>query len=135
MTFFLQVEPLQSPFDLGPDEQGWNRVVFNVFTERDPSSTFIEELVAVLEAASVGTFEQDIFASSAVALPERDGPYLTIVETGGAGGRRTQNAKAPSSERATAQIIARGKTYEAARTLARAAYDALAAVKNETVTP
>jgi len=135
MTFFLDIQPTQVPFDLGVDDQGYACVVFNLYVLREPSAQFIEELVKVLEDADVGTFGKNIFASSLIAHPTGDGPFLTLVETGGAGGIRTQNSAAPSGERATASVTTRAKTYKVARSMARAAYDAFSVVRNQTVTP
>lgn len=135
MSFYQEITPLQEPFDLGKDDKGRPRVVFNIRTVKTASNTFLEELVKVLVDAEVGTYNTNIFASTAVAIPPEEGTYLLIVETGGTAPERIQNQIAPAYPRPTAKITVRAAKYVDARTMARAAYDALAAVRNQTVTP
>ena len=96
---------------------------------------FVEELVTLLVAGGAGTaLGTDIFAGSKAKLPEGDGPFLTITETGGIENDRTQNEISPPAwQRPSAQIVARAKNYVDARTLARAAYNSLNGVRNATV--
>lgn len=133
-AFYQEIAPIQEPFDLGKDEKSRQQVVFNISTVKTASDVFLEELVQILEDASVGTFNVDIFASSAVSIPTGDGPYLSIVETGGVAPGRIQNQIAPAYPRPSAKIVVRAVRYVDARTMARAAYNALAAVRNQTVT-
>ena len=135
MSFYQEIAPLQEPFDLGKDEKGRQRVVFNIRVVKTASNTFLEELIKVLVTAGVGTLNTDIFASTAVAIPADEGTYLLIVETGGTAPGRIQNQIAPAYPRPTAKITVRAIKYVDARTMARAAYDALAAVRNQTITP
>jgi hypothetical protein len=107
-------------------------VVFNVIAEKSPSATLIEELVALLVAAGLGTFGTTIFGSSQASIPAGDGPYITIVETGGPAPRSTHNV-VNAYEQTTAQITTRAATYAAARSRARTAYGVLAAVVNRDV--
>ena len=135
MAFFQSIMPDQEPFDMGTDENGRARVVFNVRCVKTPSDTFEEELVKLLETALVGTFGTNIFASSMAAVPIGDGPYLTIITTGGTAPMYNQNTSTPAHQRPSAQLVARAGSYPAARTMARAAYDALSKVRNVTVNP
>lgn len=136
-TWYREIAVLQEPFDMGPDERGRQRVGFNVLAVKRPSATFPEELITLLVAAAVGTkatASGNIFLSTGVSLPAGDGPYLSIIETGGTAPLRTQNAVAtPAYQRPSAQIVVRAATYTAARTMARAAYNALVGVRNRTV--
>lgn len=134
MAKFLQVMLLQEPFDMGLDPKTRLRYGFNIVVEKTPSSTFIEELVAILTAAQpTWRFGRDIYATSAASIPEGAGPYLEILETGGPGGVRIQNQIPPAYMRPGAQIVVRAKDPAAARTMASAAYNALAAVSNRVV--
>jgi hypothetical protein len=135
MTWYRQIDPQQEPFDGGLDEKNRAVVIFNVLAIKSPSNTFIEELLRLLEGDGVGTRNVSLFATSKVALPDGSGPYLSIVETGGAGPLKMQDPPGPSEQRPTAKLSVHAATYVAARTMARAAYDALAPVRNETVTP
>lgn len=132
---YLWIVAEQEPFDLGLDDQGRSKVVFNVVAEKTESAKFEEELIALLVAAGVGVAGASIFVSSAAAIPAKGaGPYLSIETTGGLAGLKIQNQIAPAYQRPGAKIVTRASTYAAARAMARAAYDALVAVSNQTVT-
>lgn len=94
---------------------------------------FIDEIAARLVAQGVGALGSDIFLGSRAVIPAGDGPYLTIVETGGSGPTRVQNKNTPSTQRPTAQISVRAKAYNVARTRIKLAYDALDGVFNTTL--
>lgn len=134
---YLGIEPLQEPSDLGElDESGRAQCVFNVVATKRPSATFLQEIIAVLEAASVGVEGETIFASSKVTIPtveETPAPILWLRSTGGTGPLGTHNAGAGAYRRPGAQLIARATTWAAAEALAQAAYDALIAVRNQAV--
>ncbi len=84
---------------------------------------FVDEIVARLVAASVGTFGTSIFAGSKATIPTGDGPYLTLMETGGSGSMGTHNNTAV--ERPTMQLVSRATKYPDARAQCAAAYAAL----------
>ncbi len=86
---------------------------------------FLDDVVTALVAANVGVFGVNLFASSAATIPTGDGPYITVVETGGTAPTRKQNQTSAATQRPTAQILCRAKTYAAARAKAWAAYQAL----------
>lgn len=91
-----------------------------------PSIQFYDEIAYLLESAGVGTRMVDIFASSAKALPKGDGPFLSIIETGGTAPDNTQNhTDRPAYQRPGTQIVVRAGTYSAAKTMAVLAYYAL----------
>lgn len=95
---------------------------------------FLDELISVFVAAGVGTFNTNIFASTKANIPPGDGPYLSVVETGGSGPEDTHNSqKLPAYVRPNAQVVARAKSYSVARTMAGAAYAAVYPVKNQLV--
>ena len=126
---------LQEPFDLGADDRGRQRVVFNIRVVKTASNTFLEEIVKLLVTASVGKFNVNIFASTAVSLPADARTFLLIIETGGTAPGMIQNQAAPAYPRPSAKLISSAAKYVDARTMARAAYDALAGVRNQDVTP
>lgn len=101
---------------------------------------FLDEIAARLVAQNVGVLGTNIFLSSAAKLPAGDGPYLTLTETGGAAvggfrgeGGRIQNAAGRHVQSPGAQVAVRAKTYQAARTMSKAAYLALDGVWNTTL--
>lgn len=85
--------------------------------------SFPDEVVARLVAQGVGTYGTDIFGSSGATVPAGDGPYLSLTETGGSGASGTHNDTA--TENPTMQVLARARYAADARTLLKAAYDAL----------
>lgn len=130
---YLFIDPQQEPFDLGTDDRGRALVRFNIVCMKTESTTFEEEVIKLLEDAGVGTPGVNMFFSSKVAIPQGDGPYLTVVSTGGIGGRKVQNQAAPAYMRPSAALTARAASFTVARTMAWAAYNALAVVRNQTV--
>ena len=106
---WIDVNDLQPPFDSGAlDGNGRAQYVFNILVLKVPSATFLDEIVAVLEGAGVGTYGVDIFTTSKAVIPTGAGPYLSVVATGGAAGVRTHTVRyGPAYERPTAQLTAR----------------------------
>lgn len=83
---------------------------------------FLDEIVDRLVSQGVGTFGVNIFVSSIAVIPPGDGPYLTLVETGGSGPARMHNG---ATQRPTAQITSRATTEVVSRAFLKSAYDAL----------
>jgi len=111
------------------------RVGFNVRCVKDATSTFLEELLVILTSAGVGTSNVDMFVGDKAKIPIGNGPYLSITETGGTDPERVHNQVwPPSAERPNAQVVVRALNYEEARLMARAAWNALGAVRNSTIT-
>ena len=84
---------------------------------------FLEEIADRLVSQGVGTKSADIFLGSGATIPDGDGPYLSLIETGGTDSMRTHNGTPVAQP--SAQILARGKSYKDARTKLKAAFDAL----------
>lgn len=94
---------------------------------------FLDEIAAKLVTASVGTIGSNIFLGSKAIIPVGNGPYLSLVETGGSAPTRIQNVAAAHTQRPTAQVSVRAKSYQAARTMLQAAYAALDGTFNTTL--
>lgn len=136
MAWYRELEPQQEPFDGGVDDLGRARVVFNIRAVKEPSATFLQELVKLLVDEGVGTFNTNIFASSASQMPAGDGPFLTLYSTGGMTPERTHNSVSrPAYVRPSAQVVVRARSYVTALTMAQAAYDAFVGIRNRNVTP
>lgn len=90
----------------------------------------LDEIAARLVAQGVGTTGSNIFLGSKAVIPTGAGPYLTLVETGGSGPTRIQNKTSANTQRPTAQVAVRAQSYSSARTMCKAAYDALDGVFN-----
>ena len=98
----------------------------------------LDELAAKLVADGVGVLGTSIFIGSAAVLPGGDGPYITLLETGGIApggfrgeGGRTQNQDSIATQHPTVQVVSRAKSYQAARAKAKAAFDSLDGTWNE----
>jgi hypothetical protein len=94
---------------------------------------FLDEVAAKLVAAGVGTLGANIFLGSKAVIPPDDGPYLSLIETGGTGPTRVHNEATAHTQRPTAQIVARAKSYSVARAKVKEAYDALDGLFNVTL--
>ena len=97
----------------------------------------LDDLAARLVTQGVGVLGTSIFISSAAVIPTDMGPYLSLSETGGVAPTRVQNVSAPNTQRPSIQVLCRAgfiagvqDAYPAARTMAKAAYDALDGIFN-----
>jgi hypothetical protein len=90
----------------------------------------LDELKDRLVAQSVGVYGTSIFLGSKAVIPELDGPYISLIETGGSGPTRIHNVGTANTQRPTVQVVVRAKSYLTARTKAKAAYLALDGVFN-----
>ena len=93
---------------------------------------FEEEIVKVLSDAGLATSGVDTFIGPAAVVPDGDGPFLTVLDTGGVGPDETHDGAV--YERLSVQIVVRAQKYRDARTRALACWRALDGVRNETVT-
>jgi hypothetical protein len=135
MPFYMWIRPTQEPFNPGMTPPGHAELIFNIQVRKEPSATFVEELIKILVTAGVGVLNTNIFAGNSSMIPVGDGPYLTIVPTGGLAPVYVQNLTTPRHVRPSASINVQAKNFEAARTMAQAAYDAFVAVVNVDVVP
>lgn len=55
---------------------------------------FLEEMANLLQRNSVGIVNSTIFLGSQARIPTGDGPYLTLIATGGTGAARTHTSAA-----------------------------------------
>lgn len=94
---------------------------------------FLNEIAGRLVAQGVGTIGTNIFLGSKAVIPDGDGPYLTLIETGGSAPTRIHNYVGAHTLRPTAQVAVRARSYAVARTMAQNAYNALDGVFNTTL--
>lgn len=95
---------------------------------------FVADMVFLIEQAGLGTWNQTIFEGPNAVIPEDDGPYISIVSSGGASPEGTHNAtSAPAYVRPSAQITSRAMDPEIAETLARQLWDLFYPVRNQKV--
>jgi hypothetical protein len=96
---------------------------------------WVDDIATVLVSAGVGVIYTSIFASTKATIPTGDGPYLSIIETPGME-PDYMHSSVPNTldyKRPAAQILVRARNYSAAQTMARAAFNALAAVRMQTI--
>jgi hypothetical protein len=96
---------------------------------------FIDDLVTLIEDASVAELGTDLFITTKGDLPLLVSGVVSIVETGGTDPLRIQNSTArPAYVRPSAQITVRAATPDLARAKSQACYDAVVGVRNSWVT-
>lgn len=135
MSKWLTVQMLQSrPFDMGMLDQNQRAIfAFNFMATKVPSEQFEEEVMSILVAAGVGVFGTNMFGATKSEIPNGDGPFLSVISTGGPAGIRTQNVAGVAYEQATAQVAVCAGDAVAARGMAWAAFNAIAPVVNQAV--
>jgi len=133
-TWYLNLLPLNEPYNPGLlDEAGRLQCTFKVIATKRASSSFIQELIAILWDAGVGTPAVNIFATPQAVIPSGPGPFLSIDPSQGIAPLGTLNDGPAAYRRPGAEITARASTWVAAETMAQAAYSALVAVQNRAV--
>jgi len=94
----------------------------------------LDELAAHLVSQGVGVLGTSIILGSKGVIPSGDGPYISLIETGGSGPTRIHNTSVANTQRPTVQVVVRAKSYLTARTKSKAAYVALDGIFNTTLT-
>jgi hypothetical protein len=127
-VWYLSVNEDQFPFDMDNDAEGRRQYAFNVTADKNPSSTFQEEIAYFLELSGV---TYPILLGSQAAVPRGDGPFITITQTGGLRGVRVQNQRTPARERPSAQILVRAKSSRVAKDVSYDLMNRLIAIRNQ----
>jgi hypothetical protein len=135
-SFHRDIEMLQEPMDLSVDKNQRPYWAFNVIVTKTFSRQISEEVAKILVDASVGVVNTNIFLGLNKPIPDGDGPFLLIVETGGLFPERTHNdVTLPAWQRPATQISVRGTSVAATKEMIWEAYEALVGVRNLSVTP
>ena len=138
MTYYVDIDVVNDPHPIGLDSNGRSLWVFNLLARHRPSTEFEHEIVALLVAAGVGTWETDsttdILVGQRAQVEDGDGPYVQVIKTPGTAAERTHNSATPAYHRPGARIVVRATSYNAARTKAWACHAALWGVRNQNVT-
>jgi hypothetical protein len=98
-------------------------------------STFMSDLIQLVQDTGLGLeYGVNLFKGPKAKFPEGDGPFVSLIRTGGLGAEGTQNlTDVPSYERPSAQIIARATDYDVAESMANRLSEALYPVMNQFV--
>lgn len=145
---YLRIDALQEPYDLGVDEAGRQKIQFNIRAELAKIESapnvlapfsFADEIAKILTDSSPAFRSsgpnRNIFVGTTAKIPQGAGPYLSIITTSGLPPTKVQNRPGPSYYNPTALIVVRATDQVAAIAMAKAAYDALVVVVNQTITP
>ena len=84
---------------------------------------FVDEIIEQLVREGVGRVGSTILTGTGAVIPRGDGPFLSLVETGGTTSAKTHNNTATG--RPTLQLKARASDQRQARAMLKAAYNAL----------
>ncbi len=135
MSVYQEIIAMQSPIDIGSDEN--KRKMFSVNFEAmatEPVTDFEREIGKLINDASLGTFAVDMFIGREAILPTGNGPFVSIINTGGSEPESTHNKAAGHTyEHLSVQIVTRARGYDAAKTRALAIWRTLDGVRNTTV--
>mgnify|MGYP001617170488 CR=1 FL=1 len=94
---------------------------------------FLDELADRLVAQGIGVLSANIIKGSKGIVPKGDGPYISLIETGGAGPTRVHNLASANTQRPTAQVLVRARSYSVARLKAKDVYEVLDGIFNTTL--
>jgi hypothetical protein len=92
--------------------------------------SWLDELAWLMEDRGVVAATTDVFLSEKDEVPDGAGPFLSIRETGGIAPEKRQDVDV-AYQRPAAQLLVTAQNYQAARAVAKAAYDACLNVHNE----
>jgi hypothetical protein len=139
---YRKLEPAQEPFDQGTDSDRRPIVGFNVDAEKDPTPTWLQELAAIVKDTVPGiVVNVNLFLSSAVnipgdgntSIPGGDGPFISIVDTGGMAREHIQN-NLTGYQRPSAIVRVHARTYLNAYEVAWQIHEAFI-LRNTSITP
>ena len=120
-TTYLEILSVQRPFDIGPDSAQPPRCQFSVnfdAVSQGAVTDWEQEVVQLLEDASLATFNTDMWIGTLKVLPVGDGPYIRLIDTGGSAPDTTHDGRV--YENLSCQIVVTAKSYTVGRTRALA---------------
>jgi hypothetical protein len=141
-VWYRKLEPAQEPFDEGTDSDRRMIVGFNVDADKDPTPTWLQELAAIVieKFPSFVTNENLLLSSAAnipgdgnVSLPGGDGPYITIIDTGGMSREHIHN-NLTGYQRPSAKVRVHARLYMDAYNMAFQIHGAFI-LRNKRITP
>ena len=119
MSLYLYIDASQEPFRIGPDENNRTQWSVNFLAKIQGASDEIElEIAKKIEDDGYGTRNTDIFVGTRKKLPNGDGPYTRIIQTGGLSRLRTHGSDTDTSKayaRPGLQIVVTGDDPAATR--------------------
>jgi hypothetical protein len=128
MGHILSIKAIQSPINTGVD--AFNRAVFSHnYRIQSDSVDVAQDVVALIQANGLGTFNQDLFIGASRSLSSE--AETLVIRTGGYESRDPHNGQI--IHRPTIQILVYNLDYDAASAKASAIYNVLNGKYNLTV--
>ena len=130
-TRYIEILAIQEPFPFNIDSS--DRVMFscNFSVLCTPTNKPDSDFVTILSNAGLITPNVDTFIGPKKEIPEGDGPFITVVNTGGSSSLFTHDGE--KTQRPSVQIVTRATDYEAARDKAMLIYNYLDGIHELTV--
>lgn len=88
---------------------------------------YLDDLITLLSGAGLGLYGVSIFKGPKAIYPQGNGPFITVISTGGSGDEGTHNLSRNdiAYERPTAQVVARAQDYDVADAAIQTAFQTL----------
>lgn len=131
-THYLEIISVQNPFPFAVDAK--NRHMFSVNFDllvTHPIPHFEEDIISILSSAGLATSGVDIFYGLKVSIPDGNGPYTLIKNTGGLGSEETHNGD--KYRRMSMQIVVYAVVFSAGRTRIEAIWNELDGKREVTI--
>ena len=130
-TRYIQILAIQEPFPFNTDSL--NRIMFscNFNAMCTPTLSPENDFAAILSSASLINLSTDTFIGPLADIPQGDGPFITILNTGGSSVDFTHDGD--KTRRPSIQIVTRAIDYEVARSKAMDIYNYLDGIHELTV--
>lgn len=126
MAFYMSIRADQRPFDLTEDDNFHNVFVCNYTGQSfGDVDTWEDDLVSVITGGFGLTFGTEVFIGPRAILPDGDGPFVTVVDTGGARQDLFHDTEDPVMENLSAQITVHDRNFQSAQTLSLGIWRAL----------
>lgn len=133
VTRYIEILANHAPIDFNEDEQG--RVMWSINIRsraQSPVTNWEGELASHLNSLGYGTLGTDMFIGRRAVIPEGDGPFVHISNTGGLPAEETHDGG--RIERMTAQITVIALSYTVGHTRALAIFRTLDGLRETTLT-
>lgn len=139
MTTYLEILANQHPFPIMIDDN--NRTIFSVnFRTKTvhPTNNFEHEIAKLLDDENVGSLYHpttnptgDIFIGPSAIIPTGDGPYISVIRTGGLQPIETHDNK--KYDRPFVQILVRALDYNTGKSKIDEVYNKLDGKRSITI--
>lgn len=132
MSRYLTILSVNEPTAYGVDTNGRTLFTTNYNSMAAGVVKYEEEIARILFDASLGTLGTDTFIGPASTVPTGNGPYTTIINTGGISPMETHNAD--KYRQGSFQVVVRALSYVVARNRAMAIWELLDGLRDVEVT-